>query len=49
MNNQQRIKQARNIFKSLGARVAGGYLRNRGFTLGQALAVLGFPNRFEVL
>lgn len=42
------IIKARELLKSLGGRVAGGYLRKRGYTLGEALLVLGLPDRFNV-
>lgn len=37
--------RAHQILNSLGARVAAGYLRNRGVTLEDALIVLGMPVR----
>lgn len=38
--------KARELFKSLGGRTAGGYLRNRGYKLEEALVLLGLPVRF---
>jgi hypothetical protein len=40
------VIKARTFWKSLGATVAAGYLRNRGFTLEQTLEALGIPRRF---
>lgn len=37
--------KARTLMKSLGARVAAGYLRNRGVSLQRALQMLGMPER----
>lgn len=37
--------RANQLLRSLGARVAAGYLRNRGVTLEDALIVLGMPVR----
>lgn len=42
------VIKARELFKSLGGRTAGGYLRNRGFTLSEALEALSLPNRFNL-
>lgn len=40
------VLKAREFWKTLGPKTAAGYLRNRGFTIGQTLAALGLPNRF---
>lgn len=40
------VIKARELFKSLGGRTAGGYLRNRGFSLNEALQALGLPVRY---
>lgn len=48
MNDIRIVFKARELFKSLGGRVAGGYLRKRGFTLVQALQALGLPDRFNL-
>lgn len=48
MNDIRIVFKARELFKSLGGRVAGGYLRNRGFSLPAALMALGLPNRFNI-
>lgn len=37
--------RAHSILKSLGARVAAGYLRNRNVSLEEALVLLGMPVR----
>ena len=41
--------KARELLKTLGGKVAGGYLRNRGFSLEQALAALGLKQRFPAV
>lgn len=43
----KQAKKARSFFKSLGGRVAGGFLRNRGYSLEQAIVMLGLPKRFN--
>lgn len=37
--------KARSMFKSLGGRVAGGFLRNRGYSFEVARDMLGLPKR----
>jgi hypothetical protein len=39
------VRKARKLFKSLGGRVAGGYLRNLGYSLEDAAAILNLPHR----
>lgn len=38
-------RRARNIAQTLGVRAAAGFLRNRDFTLEEALVSLGMPVR----
>lgn len=40
------VLKARELFKSLGGKTAGGYLRNRHFTLNEALQCLGMRVRY---
>ncbi len=37
--------KARSLFKSLGGRVAAGFLRNRGYDFDEVIAMLGLPKR----
>lgn len=37
--------KARSFLRSLGGKVAGGYLRNRGVSFEKALDILGMPHR----
>lgn len=37
--------KAREFLRSLGGKVAGGYLRNRGYSFDEALTILGFKAR----
>lgn len=37
--------KAREFLRTLGGKVAGGYLRNRGYSLERALEMMGLPQR----
>lgn len=37
--------KARMMFKTIGAKSAAGFLRNRGYKLEEALSMLGLPQR----
>jgi hypothetical protein len=45
LNRFTLVKRSRNILRTLGARSAAGFLRNRGCTLAEALVSLGMPVR----
>jgi hypothetical protein len=42
------IDKALAIARNLGFKSAAGFLRNRGFTLAEALMMLNLPNRFNI-